>query len=344
MEHAPLRPVPARPAGPIDPARALREVAGRLPAISPLAGRALALVVLAEQPRAEVAASLGVSEPELGLLLAEARKELRQTLVPLGGSGWCERAERLISDRLDGELTEADAPRLDVHLRNCPRCVEHERRLVQATDALIGGLSAPAAPVPAAPAPLAEAPEAEDGTEEMGAADAEPGPGEPAADDALPGEGGRDDAPAREAAPDDAPPGQAAPDDAPPGQAAPDDAPPGQAAPDDAPPGEAAPDDAPAREAAPDDAPPGEAASQDRAPKEAALGERSPDGSELAADDIAAGSSGDQIAAAAEVLVAVRTRRQIAAAVVWNGMIAIAVLLTLATIALTIAGILGAKL
>ena len=294
MEHAPLRPVPARPAGPIDPARALREVAGRLPAISPLAGRALALVVLAEQPRAEVAASLGVSEPELGLLLAEARKELRQTLVPLGGGGWCERAEGLISDRLDGELTEGDAPRLDVHLRNCPRCVEHERRLVQATDALIGGLSAPAAPVPAAPAPLVEAPEAEDGTEEMGAADAEPGPGEPAADDALPGEGGRDDAPAREAAPDDAPPG--------------------------------------------------EAASQDRAPKEAALGERSPDGSELAADDIAAGSSGDQIAAAAEVLVAVRTRRQIAAAVVWNGMIAIAVLLTLATIALTIAGILGAKL
>jgi hypothetical protein len=297
MEHAPLRPVPARPAGPIDPARALREVAGRLPAISPLAGRALALVVLAEQPRAEVAASLGVSEPELGRLLAEARKELRQTLLPLGGSGWCERAEGLISDRLDGELAEADAPRLDVHLRNCPRCVEHERRLVQATDALIGGLSAPAAPVPAAPAPLAEAPEAEDSTEEMGA---------------------------DEAAADDAPPTEAAADDAPPTEAAADDAPPG--------------------EAAANDPPPAEAAPQDGAPKEAALGVALPDGAAPAADDIAAAPTGDQIAAAAEVLVVVRTRRQIAAAVVWNGMIAIAVLLTLATIALTIAGILGAKL
>ena len=52
----------------------------------------------------------------------------------------------------------------------------------------------------------------------------------------------------------------------------------------------------------------------------------------------------DQIAAAAEVLVAARTRRQIAAAVAWNAMIALAVLLTLATIAVTVAGILGAQL
>ena len=38
-------------------------------------------------------------EHELGRLLAAARKELRQTVVTLGGSGWCERAEGLISDR-----------------------------------------------------------------------------------------------------------------------------------------------------------------------------------------------------------------------------------------------------
>ncbi|HEX2416179.1 MAG TPA: zf-HC2 domain-containing protein [Thermoleophilaceae bacterium] len=53
------------------------------------------------------------------------------------GSGWCERAERLISDRLDGELRSREVLFLDVHLRNCPRCVEHERRLVQASDALL---------------------------------------------------------------------------------------------------------------------------------------------------------------------------------------------------------------
>jgi hypothetical protein len=44
------------------------------------------------------------------------------------------------------------------------------------------------------------------------------------------------------------------------------------------------------------------------------------------------------------VLVAARTRGQIAAAVVWNSLIAIAILLTLVTIALTVAGILGAEL
>jgi hypothetical protein len=230
MEHAPLRPVPARPAGPVDPAAALREVGGWLPTLSPLAARALALVVLCERPRAWVADSLGVSEGELGELLAEARKELRQTIVVLGGSGWCERAERLISDRLDAALTDRDVRRLDVHLRNCPRCVEHERRLVQAPDALVVGAGGRPAPTgPAQPIPLVEAVPAEDGTEES----------------------------------------------------------------------------APAESDAP---------------------------------------TGGEIAAAAEVLVAARTRGQIAAAVAWNALIAIAILLTLATIALTIAGILGAEL
>ena len=57
-----------------------------------------------------------------------------------------------------------------------------------------------------------------------------------------------------------------------------------------------------------------------------------------------AAPSEDQIAAAADVLVGARTRGQIAAAVVWNSLIAIAILLTLVTIALTVAGILGAEL
>jgi Putative zinc-finger len=148
MERAPLRPVPARPAGPVDPAAAVREVSAALPALEPLEVRALALVALADRPRAEVAGLLDIEEEELGVLLAADRKELRQTLSPLSGSGWCERAEGLISDRLDGAVGERDGRRLDVHLRNCPRCVEHERRLVQATDALVAGV----APAPAPPA------------------------------------------------------------------------------------------------------------------------------------------------------------------------------------------------
>jgi hypothetical protein len=150
--------VPARPPGPVDAATALNEVASWLPALDEPSARALALVVLAERPRAEVAESLGVSGHELGALLAAARKELRQTVVTLGGSGWCERAEGLISDRLDGVLADTDVRRLDVHLRNCGRCVEHERRLVQATDALVIGLGGRPAPVAGAPAPLVEAP------------------------------------------------------------------------------------------------------------------------------------------------------------------------------------------
>jgi putative zinc finger protein len=228
MEHAPLRPVPARPAGPIDPATAVREVEAWLPTLPPETAQALALVVLAERPRAEVAELLALPEPELAGLLAAARKELRQTIVVLGGSGWCGRAEGLISDRLDGTLADRDARRLDVHLRNCTRCVEHERRLVQATDALIagaGGLGRSPAPLADPPA-LVEATSPEGSTEEMHPAEAQ---------------------------------------------------------------------------------------------------------------------ATEQIAAAAEVLVAKRTRRQIATGVAWNSLIAIAIVLTIATIALAIAGILGAS-
>lgn len=137
MEHAPLRPVPARPAGPLDPAPAARALAEALPELDAREAGALTLVALAGRPRAEAAAELGIGPGELAEALAAGRKALRRSLRPLTASGWCERAERLISDRLDGELDERAAARLDVHLRNCPRCVEHERRLVQATDTLV---------------------------------------------------------------------------------------------------------------------------------------------------------------------------------------------------------------
>jgi Putative zinc-finger len=167
MDHAPLRPVPVRPSGPVSDPDAVRHVAGQLPAAGERDRTALALVALAGHDRAEVARRLGVDGPELSESLARARKELRRTVQPLPGSGWCEGAERLISDRLDDGLAAADEGRLDTHLRNCPRCVEHERRLVQATDALIASL-------PAAPAPpfLAPAPE-------LVAVEPDPAPAEP---------------------------------------------------------------------------------------------------------------------------------------------------------------------
>jgi hypothetical protein len=118
-----------------------------LPGLGERERTALALVALAGTARPAVAERLGIGEAELAAALARARKELRKTVAALPGSGWCERAEGLISDRIDGALAERDEARLDVHLRNCPRCVEHERRLVQATDALVAG----AAPAPSAP-------------------------------------------------------------------------------------------------------------------------------------------------------------------------------------------------
>jgi hypothetical protein len=164
MPRAHLRPVPSRPAGPVEPAAAVRHVAATLPEISGRHARALSLVALAGRTRAAVATETGASRDELSASLAAGRKALRRTLVQLRGSGWCERAERLVSDRMDGDLGERDAGRLDVHLRNCPRCVEHERRLVLATDALVASASgtpfAPSLPVaePASlPAPTASA-------------------------------------------------------------------------------------------------------------------------------------------------------------------------------------------
>ena len=288
MDRAPLRPVPTRPAGPIDPAAAIGEVAAALPSLTALEARAFALVALADRPRPQVAEVLGIEEQELGTVLAAARKELRRALVLLPGSGWCERAEALISDRLDGPVAECGARRLDVHLRNCPRCVEHERRLVQATDALLAGV----APLPPPPAAVLTA------TELVPVGDA--GVRDPArAEDEDVGEDG---ALAGDAA--DVPaPAVAAPPPEP---------------------------DAAAPPAEPDAAAP--------PPR------RRSAASAAAADQGVAGPPARaQVAAAAEVLVAARTRGQLAAAVTWNALAAIALVLTVASIALIVAGILGAR-
>lgn len=125
MAPAPLRQVVTRPSGPVDPAQAFAFVSERLPGLDRPAAEALARVEIAGLERTD------------GDALARGRKALRRSLYPLPGSGWCERAERMISDRIDGELAEPGPRRLEVHLDNCSRCVEHERRLAQATDELV---------------------------------------------------------------------------------------------------------------------------------------------------------------------------------------------------------------
>ena len=137
MERAALRPVPQRPSGPVDPAKALAHVESTLPAVDDVARRALALVDLVGRTRPEVCAETHIGEQDLADALARARKALRRASVPLPGSGWCERAERLLSDELDGLLEDPGPRRLAAHLANCERCVEHERRLWQARDQLV---------------------------------------------------------------------------------------------------------------------------------------------------------------------------------------------------------------
>jgi hypothetical protein len=289
MEHAPLRPVPSRSAGPIDPAAAARELSAALPDLSPVEAGALALVALGHKPRADAALALGIDEAALAAALAAARKELRRTVTPLPGSGWCERAERLISDRLDGPITDTDAGRLDAHLRNCPRCVEHERRLVQATDSWVATL----APRPASAHPP-------------------PGPADPLTE--VPSQEPAEEPTTDEPAPPQPPPGEQPPVETPPAEGA------------------------PAGETPPTEVPPVEEPPVEEPPVEEPPVEEPP------ADVPAAGVRPADVAAAAEVLVAARTRRQVAAALTWNALIVLAVLLTLVTIGFTVAGILGAEL
>ena len=145
---------------------------------------ALALVDLAGRTRAEAAAEAGLAPADLATALAAGRTALRRALHPLPGSGWCARAERLLSDRIDGELDDRGGRVLDTHLDNCPRCVEHDRRLAQAQDGLITRFVA-AHGLATAPEPsTGHAPElhvVEPVTEQVPETAAEPEPEPPAA-------------------------------------------------------------------------------------------------------------------------------------------------------------------
>jgi hypothetical protein len=160
MEGMPLRPLPARIPCSVNPVYALAQVEATLPGLQPETQRALALVDLGAGRRTQAASELGVAEAELSRLLASGRKALRRTLAPLPSGGWCERAERLISDRLDGALSPAGQARLEAHMSGCERCATHERTLIHAHDLLVESYlaahSAPrprAVPLEAVPAP-----------------------------------------------------------------------------------------------------------------------------------------------------------------------------------------------
>ena len=161
MERAALRPVPQRPSAPVDPAHALAHVEATLPGLDEAALQALSLVDLVGRTRPEVCAETGIAEPELADTLARARKALRRAAFPLPGSGWCERAERLLSDELDGALEPPGPRRLAAHLANCERCVEHERRLWQARDQLVISFEEARAPAPVAAPEIADEPDPE---------------------------------------------------------------------------------------------------------------------------------------------------------------------------------------
>lgn len=183
MERGNLRPVPLRPPGPVEPADAARHVAVALPGLDDDARRALALVEIAGRPRSDAAAELELDREAIAAALAQARKALRRSIFPLAATGWCERAERLLSDRLDGVLEPPGDARLDVHLRHCGRCVEHERRLAQARDALVRDYveaHAPPEPEPEPSAPVELRVVVHEAMEPAAAPEPEPEPAAPA--------------------------------------------------------------------------------------------------------------------------------------------------------------------
>jgi hypothetical protein len=142
---------PARNAAARD--RAERHVFAALPELDAVPRRALALAALAELPRAGIASEVGLAGAELSAALAVARKALRRTRTELGSGGRCERAERALSDRLDGALAPMEARFLDAHLARCTRCATHERELATALEELRAGFAAPELIAPPADEP-----------------------------------------------------------------------------------------------------------------------------------------------------------------------------------------------
>ena len=129
----------------MDPApsdRAERHVFAALPELDAVPRRGLALT-LAGVPRAGVASELGLAGAELSEVLATARKSLRRTRTELPSGGRCERAERVLSDRLDAATSPMDERFLEAHLRRCARCRTHATELDAALETLRTELATP---------------------------------------------------------------------------------------------------------------------------------------------------------------------------------------------------------
>lgn len=124
------------------PDRAERQIFAALPELDAVPRRGLALA-LAGVPRAGIASELGLSGVALSEQLARGRKALRRTRVELASGGRCERAERALSDRLDGVLTDPDGRFLDSHVARCSRCRIHASELTAVLDELEDAFAAP---------------------------------------------------------------------------------------------------------------------------------------------------------------------------------------------------------
>jgi hypothetical protein len=127
-----------------------QHVFAALPDLDAIPRRGLALT-LAGVPRAGIASELGLAGAELSAVLATARKSLRRTRAELPSGGRCERAERALSDRLDGATSAMDERFLEAHLTRCARCRTHELELAAALEELRAELAAQAKPVEAPP-------------------------------------------------------------------------------------------------------------------------------------------------------------------------------------------------
>src|SRR6476469_9581157 len=115
----------------MDPAhgdRAEQHVFAALPDLDAIPRRGLALT-LAGVPRAGIASELGLARAELP------------------SAGRCERAERALSDRLDGATSAMDERFLESHLTRCARCRTHELELAAALEELRAEMVAQAKPV-----------------------------------------------------------------------------------------------------------------------------------------------------------------------------------------------------
>ncbi len=116
--------------------RAERHVFAAVPDLPAHERRVLAMLELAGDDRAGVAADTGLGEQAVGATAARARKALRRARRPLAAGGRCEHAERLLSDRLDGLGAREGRRWLEIHLGRCGRCREHETLLEEQRRAL----------------------------------------------------------------------------------------------------------------------------------------------------------------------------------------------------------------